>query len=45
MRKVMGKQSEEIKAVLTEDQKKIFDKNEADLRARMQQGGGRPPAA
>jgi len=43
MREVMGKQSNEIKAVLTEDQKKIFEKNQSDLQARMQQGAGRPP--
>ena len=43
MREVMGKQSTEIKAVLTDEQKKVFEKNEADMRARMQQGGGRPP--
>jgi len=44
MREAMGKQSEEIKALLTDEQKKVFEKNQADLQARMQQGGGqRPP--
>jgi Spy/CpxP family protein refolding chaperone len=38
------KQMEEVKAVLTDEQKKVFDKNAADMTARMQQGG-RPPAA
>jgi Spy/CpxP family protein refolding chaperone len=44
MREVMTKQSDEIKVVLTDDQKKVFEKNLADMQARMQQGGGqRPP--
>ena len=43
MREAMGKQSEEIKTVLTDDQKKIFEKNQADMQARMQAGGQRPP--
>jgi Spy/CpxP family protein refolding chaperone len=38
------KRNDEIKAVLTDDQKKVFEKNLADLAARMQ-GGGRPPMA
>jgi Spy/CpxP family protein refolding chaperone len=38
------KQMEEVKAVLTDEQKVVFDKNAADMAARMQQGG-RPPAA
>ena len=42
-RELMGKQREEIKAVLTDEQKKVFDKNVEDMQARMQQGGGRPP--
>jgi len=42
MHDVMVKQSAEIKAVLTDDQKKVFEKNEADMQARMQ-GGQRPP--
>lgn len=37
------KRNEEIKAILTDEQKKVFDKNVADMAARMQ-GGGRPPA-
>jgi Spy/CpxP family protein refolding chaperone len=41
-REMMTKQSDEVKAVLTDDQKKVFEKNQADLQARMQ-GGGRPP--
>ncbi len=36
------KQNDEIKAILTDEQKKVFDKNVADMAARMQ-GGGRPP--
>ena len=44
MREAMGKQADEIKAVLTDEQKKVFEKNQADMQARMQQGGGqRPP--
>lgn len=44
-RELMGKQQEEIKAVLTPEQKAVFEKNVADMQARMQQGGGgqRPP--
>ena len=43
-RELMMKQSDEIKGVLTDDQKKVFEKNLTDLQARMQQGGGqRPP--
>jgi Spy/CpxP family protein refolding chaperone len=38
------KQMEEVKAILTDEQKKVFEKNAADMQARMQ-GGGRPPAA
>ena len=41
-RELMGKQQEELKAILTDDQKKVFEKNVADMQARMQ-GGGRPP--
>ena len=44
MREIMRQQSDEIKTVLTDEQKKVFDKNLEDMRARMQQGGGRPPA-
>lgn len=48
MRDLMSKESDEIKAVLTDDQKKQFDANVKDMEARrqqmMQQGGGaRPP--
>jgi len=43
MREIMRQQSDEIKTVLTDDQKKVFEKNLEDMRARMQQGGGRPP--
>lgn len=41
-REIMQKQSDEVKAVLTDEQKKVFEKNQADMQARMQ-GGGRPP--
>jgi Spy/CpxP family protein refolding chaperone len=41
-RELMGKQQEEVKALLTDEQKKVFDKNVADMQTRMQ-GGGRPP--
>jgi periplasmic protein CpxP/Spy len=40
---MMTKQSDAVRALLTDDQKKVFDKNQEDMRARMQQGGGRPP--
>ena len=36
MREMMVKQSDEIKAVLTDEQKKAFEKNQADMQARMQ---------
>ena len=43
-REMRSKQFEAIKVVLTDDQKKVFDKNLADMQARMQQAGGqRPP--
>ena len=43
-REAMTKQSDEVKALLTDEQKKVFEKNQADMQARMQQGGGqRPP--
>lgn len=42
-RALMGKQREEIKVLLTDDQKKVFDRNVEEMQARMQQGGGRPP--
>jgi len=41
---MMTKQRDEVKALLTDEQKKVFEKNVADMAARMQQGGGRPPA-
>ena len=40
MRTMMEKQQAEIRAVLTPDQQVVFDKNIADMRARM--GQGRP---
>jgi periplasmic protein CpxP/Spy len=42
-RELMGKQRDEIKALLTDEQKKVFDKNVEEMQARMPQGGGRPP--
>lgn len=42
MREAMTKQSDEIKALLTDEQKKVFEKNQADMQARMQ-SGQRPP--
>jgi periplasmic protein CpxP/Spy len=41
MRETRAKQAEELKALLTDDQKKVFDKNMEDARNRMG-GGGRP---
>lgn len=41
MRPLMEKQQADIRAVLTPDQQTVYDKNVADMRARMQQGGGR----
>lgn len=43
MREASAKQQEEVKALLTDEQKKVFEKNIADMQARMQGGGGRPP--
>ena len=43
MRELMTRQQDDIKAILTDDQKKVFEKNVADMQARMPQGGGRPP--
>jgi Spy/CpxP family protein refolding chaperone len=41
---LFAKQAEAIKALLTPEQKTVFEKNWADMQARMQQqGGGRPP--
>lgn len=42
-REVMTKQADEVKALLTDEQKKVFEKNQADMQARMQGGGQRPP--
>ena len=42
-RELMGKQRDELKALLTDEQKKVFDKNVEEMQARMQGGGGRPP--
>jgi Spy/CpxP family protein refolding chaperone len=44
---LMTRQQEEIKAILTPEQKTVFEKNIADMQARMQQQGGgqRPPSA
>ena len=43
-REMRTKHMDALKAILTDEQKKIFDKNVADMQARMQQGGGqRPP--
>ena len=43
-REMRSKQMEAVKAMLTDEQKKVFEKNVADMQARMQQGGGqRPP--
>jgi Spy/CpxP family protein refolding chaperone len=42
-RELMGKQRDEIKALLTDEQKKVFDRNVEEMQARMQQGGGRLP--
>ena len=39
-REMSTKQLDELKAILTDDQKKVFDKNVEEARARMQQ---RPP--
>lgn len=40
MRPMMAATKEKIKAVLTDDQKKAYDKMEAERMERMQQGGG-----
>jgi hypothetical protein len=41
-RELSEKQRDELKAVLTDDQKKVFDKNYEDMRANMQ--NRRPPS-
>ena len=44
MREMMTKQQDEIKALLTDEQKKVFEKNVADMATRRPSGGGgRPP--
>ena len=40
---LMTKQMDAIKALLTDEQKKVFEKNWTDMQTRMQQAGGRPP--
>ncbi len=41
-REMMTKQSDEVKVILTDEQKKVFEKNQADMAARMPP---RPPTA
>jgi Spy/CpxP family protein refolding chaperone len=41
-RELMTKQSDEVKAVLTDEQKKVFDKNYEEMRSRMQNRGSAP---
>ena len=41
-RELMTKQSDEVKAILTDEQKKVFDKNYEEMRSRMQNRGGAP---
>ena len=45
MRTMMEQHVSEVRAILTPDQQAIFDRNVADMRNRMQQGGrrGNPP--
>lgn len=45
MRTTMEKQQAEIRDVLTPDQQRQFDQNVADMRSRMERGGGRPGGA
>lgn len=42
-REMMAKQTDALRGILTDEQKKVFDKNLEEMRARMPQGGGRPP--
>lgn len=42
-REMRTKHMDALKAILTDEQKKIFDKNVADMQARMPGGGQRPP--
>jgi Spy/CpxP family protein refolding chaperone len=44
-RELTTKQVEEVKTLLNDEQKKVFDKNWTEAQARMQGGGGRPPQA
>jgi Spy/CpxP family protein refolding chaperone len=45
VRELLGTMQEEIKCILTTEQKTVYEKNIADMESRMQQGGGqRPPA-
>src|SRR5687767_14702011 len=43
-RELTTKQIDEVKVLLTDEQKKVLEKNQAEMQTRMQQGGGRPPA-
>lgn len=46
VRELMTRQQEDIKAILTPEQKTVYEKNIADMQTRMQQmqgGGQRPP--
>lgn len=45
MRPLMEKQQAELRAVLTPDQQQQFDQNAAEVRTRMERGGGRPAGA
>jgi hypothetical protein len=42
-RELMTKQLDELKLILTDDQKKCLEANVTAMQARQQQGGGRPP--
>ena len=42
-REIQEKQRDELKAILTDDQKKVFDKNAEDMRQQMQ--NRRPPGS
>ena len=43
-RELQGKQRDEYKAVLTDDQKKVFDKNAEEWQKQMEQRQQRPPS-
>lgn len=46
MRDLMSKEGDEIKAILTDEQRKVYDQNVKDMEARRQQmGGGNPPGS